>query len=535
MRAKCLLLIIICIAVLHSPLSSSAQSSAAPANSSWSFFNWSLPPTLPWSTYQDTFIGIPPTYDPVASPFDTLFYDQVYKTLAGGTGGSAGGNCYGMSLMSLLLIRDGGHLGFCAPVNQYSGDLANINTGPTDPRLALAINIMHGHQVNLPTVQFMLNVVANHNNRDATYAVQQFNYWQSRGDLTLVSVTKDLNPQDGGHTLVAYALGGPGNQNIMVYDPDRPWLDPPSQTWYQSGQNFIQINGHSWSFTLAGSLGTWSGDPGSGGNLIITPISVTAPDSPTPAALGTQIIGQLLTTLLLTGQDAAIQQVTDDHGKRLFVPGTFDVDSNPATGMRNTMPLFISDQAHGSEPAKWILFHFGTTGGALHVAVNSGPAGYTLSSYSGRTIVWVTAHGGKGSETIALRYPTTREAGAVLENTRGTSDYDVQIYRAEIPGKLVNVFISSHLAATAQGQVEVGLTNNGQAISISSRRAPTHYDLELRTITRSGQQALTKTQITQDAGTAHTVRPKDWQNLKTGGVIEHTEPVSSLSPVVIPR
>jgi hypothetical protein len=203
--------------------------------------------------------------------------------------------------------------------------------------------------------------------------------------------------------------------------------------------------------------------------------------------------------------------------------------------MRNIMPLFISDQAHGSGPAKWILFHFGTTGGALHVAVNSGPTGYALSSYSGRTIVSVTARGGKGSETIALRYPTTREAGAVLENTRGTSDYDVQIYRAEIPRKLVNVFTSSHLAAIAQSQVEVGLANNGQAISISSRRAPTHYDLELRAITRSGQQALTKTKITQDAGTVHTVRPKDWQNLKTGGVIEHTEPVSSLSPVVIPR
>ena len=529
MRVKYFLPIIICLAVLSSPLGSFAQSSAAPANSSWSFFNWSLPPTLPWSTYQDTFIGIPPTYDPVAAPFDTLFYDQVYKTLAGGTGTSSGGNCYGMSLMSLLLIRDGGHLGFCAPVNQYSGDLANVNTGPTDPRLALAINIMHGHQVNLPSVQFILNIVANHNNRDAAYAVQQFNYWQSRGDFTLVSVTQDLNPQDGGHTLVAYGLGGPGNQNIMVYDPDRPWLDPTSQLWYESGQNFIQINGHSWSFTLAGSLGTWSGDPNSGGNLIITPVSVTAPDSPTPVSLGGQIIGQLLSTLLLTGQGASIQQVTDDHGKRLFIPGTFNVDTDPATGMRNTMPLFISDQARGSGTSKSVLFHFGTSGGALHVAVSSGSAGYTLSSYSGRTIVSVTAHGGKGSETITLRYPTTREAGVVLDNTRGTSDYDVQIDRAEIPRQRVNVFTSSHLTATPRAQVEVGLTNNGHAISISSRGAPTHYDLELRTIARSGQQVLSKTQISQDAGTVHTIRPNDWQNLKTGGVSEQVKPISDPS------
>ncbi len=94
----------------------------------------------------------------------------------------------------------------------------------------------------------------------------------------------------------------------------------------------------------------------------------------------------------------------------------------------------------------------------------------------------------------------------------------------------MNVFTSSHLAATAQGQVEVGLTNNGHAISITSRGASAHYDLELRTITRSGQQVLTKAQIAQDAGTVHTVRPKDWQNLKTGQVVEQTEPVSRPLP-----
>jgi hypothetical protein len=521
---------IVGVIVLLLPVDSFAQASAAPANSSWSFNNFALPPTLPWTTYQQTFIGIPPTEDPTSNAFDVLFYEQVYKTLAGGPGGTSnGGNCYGMSLMSLLMIRDGGHLGFCVPVSQYSGDLTTANAGPTDPMLALAINIMHGHQVNLPSIQFILDIVANHNNRDAAYAVQQFNYWQSRGDYTLVSVTKSLNPQNGGgHTLIAYGLGGPGNQNILVYDPDRPW--PTSQTWYTSGQNFIQINGHSWSFNCACDTTTWSGDPGSGGNIIITPISITAPTSPSPASLGGQIIGQLLNTLLLTGAGATIQQVTDDHGKRLFVPGTLDVDASSATGMRNTLLWLPSDQASGSGPEKkWLLFHLGTSGGALHVTVNAAAAGYTLSSFSGKTIVSVAAHGGNGTEVVSLRYPTTRDAGVVLQNKRGTSSYDVQFLRNEIPHQRVNVFTSSNLTATSLGQVEIGLANRALGLSITSRGAPVQYDLALQTVTRKGQDVLKRAATVQEPDTVHVVQPNSWSNLQSGGVLDDVRPSRSVA------
>jgi hypothetical protein len=82
-----------------------------------------------------------------------------------------------------------------------------------------------------------------------------------------VSVTKTLNPDDGGHTMVAYRAQdfGGGNRHIYLYDPNRTWADPASRTWYETDQNFIQINGTSWSFDHGD--GIWSGDPASGGNL----------------------------------------------------------------------------------------------------------------------------------------------------------------------------------------------------------------------------------------------------------------------------
>jgi hypothetical protein len=83
---------------------------AAPAqpyaqSGGWQFDNFK-DPALPWDIYRDSFIGIPPTRDPWSSAFDVLFYDQVYKSEL-----SKKGNCYGMSLLSLMILKKGGHLG----------------------------------------------------------------------------------------------------------------------------------------------------------------------------------------------------------------------------------------------------------------------------------------------------------------------------------------------------------------------------------------------------------------------------------------
>lgn len=492
----------------------------------WRFLNFSdcpscTPPidnTLSWAVYRDAMIGIPPTEDPWSSAFDVLFYEQVFKSKL-----SADGNCFGMSLLNLMIQKNGGHLGYCAPVTQYSGDPTSTAMGPTDLMLRRAINVMHGHQVNLPTVQFLLGIFAKHFNRDGGYAFDQFNYWQSRGDLTLVSITKDLNPSDGGHTLIAYRavdLGG-GNKKIFVLDPNRTWGNPADQPWYTSESNFIQITNHAWSFDMGGSDGTWSGDLGSGGNIVITPASVTGPLSRSPASLGDTVIGDLLNTLLLTGDGARIEQVTDAQGKRLYKPGTSEIDSDPATGMANMIPWFLSDQRSAKRQIGAVmLFHLGSSRGALRVSVSAGTGGYTLSSMSGRTIVSVTAHGGTGTDLLTIRNPGTAASGVALENQRGASEYDVTITRARVPHAQIRVLSASRLSINGEGAIEVGLTNAGEALQISSQQASLRYDLTLSQITRRGPEALRRNEVTQDPGAARTVEPRDWEQLKGAQVIE---------------
>src|SRR5258708_17959433 len=94
-----------------------ARSDDYAATSAWQFKNLK-DPTFSWDLYRDTFIGIPPNEDPLSSPFDVLFYENLYKSKL-----SESGNCYGMSLLSLMILQNGGHLGYCAPIPQYSGDI----------------------------------------------------------------------------------------------------------------------------------------------------------------------------------------------------------------------------------------------------------------------------------------------------------------------------------------------------------------------------------------------------------------------------
>ena len=495
----------------------------------WYFDNFK-DAVFPWDVYRDTFIGIPPAEDPVASPFDTLFYSNVYKSEL-----SKEGNCFGMALQSLMMLKKGGHLGYCLPVSQYSGDIfgagpldSNGNPsklGPTDAMLKRAINIMHGHQVNLPTLQLILKVMGQNKNRDASFAYTAFQSARLQNDPTLVSITKSLLPSDGGHTMVAYDaqdLGG-GNKRIFVYDPNRTWANPADRAWYTTNQNFIQINGNAWSFEMQGPE-VWSGNPGSGGNFMIVPISVTGPHSRSPASLGDQIVGQILTTLVIGGSSAEVQQVTDATGKRLFRPGTREIDADPSTGMMTMLPFFPSDQAASGAHNGTALFHLGRAASTLHVTVRGGDAGYTLTAGGPRHHVILNASGGNGSDIVSFHEAGSPQQRVELRNLRGSSEYDIQLVQSDPSVRRVQVLRASRVILPEGASLKVAAEDAHSALTISAN-APLQHDLELHAITPAGTAQLSRRALVQEEGQQRTIRPRDWRNLSAADVLELNRPV----------
>jgi hypothetical protein len=233
------------------------------------------------------------------------------------------------------------------------------------------------------------------------------------------------------------------------------------------------------------------------------------------------VIGTILNTLLLTGDGAQIEQISDGQGKRLYRPGTLVIDNDPSTGMLNLLPWVPSDQEFSGNPMRsQMLFQLGSSRGAIHISVKAGAGGYKLSSTSGRTIVTVTARGGSGSDAITIRNPGTATSAVVLDSRRGASEYDVAITHAQVPNARVRVLSALRLRINGPGAVEIGLANNGEALSISSAQASLHYDMNLTEVTRKGPEAVTRHDMVQDAGASRTVQPLSWQRLKDAQVVE---------------
>jgi hypothetical protein len=479
----------------------------------WFIDNWK-DPVLSWEIYRDSFIGIPPTYDPWSSAFDVLFYDQLYKSKL-----SESGNCFGMSLMSLMMLQKGGYLGFCLPVPQYSGDLYS-DLGPTDPDLRHAINQMHGHQVSLPALKFMLDLIARGKNRDGNFAYDQFNYYKMKNDLTVISVTKSTSPADGGHTMVAYdAKIVDGYKRIFLYDPNRSWADPVKRTWYTSGKNYITIDStgtNGWTYDHGD--GYWSGKPASGGNIMILPISVIGPTARSPASLGLNI-SDILATFFITGDGAEITQITDQDGKRLYIPGTTEVDTNPATGMLNTLPWISSDQkrtASGNNNAGKVLAYFmlGNPTGSLDIDIRSGKEGYKMGMFGRGSYLSVRADQGSGADLITLENAGSQQPGVIIRNQSNAAKFDVEFIQILDPYKKSRHFRLNNLEVPALQPMLIRVTDNQKALELQTTDARIQYDLELVNVVRSKPEILKQEKLKLDAGKNQIIKPGNWRILK---------------------
>ncbi len=360
----------------------------------WGFVNFGTP-SFGWDIYRNSFYGIPVDSNTAwfTAPFDKLFYDLAFETTladpsGAGTGGA--GNCFGLSILSLMANNFGGYRGFCAPTIQYTA--TDGNGAPTRPGLLRAINIMHGHQISLLFIQSVIEQVNGGHALDAAYGLARAKQDIAREGPVLLSVTKGLLPTDGGHAIIAYDvedLGG-GKHRIKVVDPNRIWAIEGAnhRDWYLNDSNNVYIDGHTWSFMMAGSLSAWptdgptdvAGSPPGAGNLTVYPISVAGPTSRTPSSLGLGVTS-LLSQIFIMNHEGALGgrllQFHNGRGKRLFADSTrYLLDHDTGTGIGHMVPYY--PMAAPPNGVKWpfeLYFHRGPLNeGSLRFSSGEGRA-----------------------------------------------------------------------------------------------------------------------------------------------------------------
>lgn len=292
----------------------------------WAFYNFSKD-TLPWSMFRETFIGVAPT---PSADFDQFFYDGMYQTKIAGPG-----LCYGMCVMALLMMKNGGHLGYCCPAHLYSG-----GGPPDDPNLERAIEITHGNQINHGFLSHLLDVIAVNKVRDGNYAFAKVQEYLAQHDPPTLCISETSGGLFGteGHCIVPYATSQSGTtKKIWVYDPNRTWYGtgPKGQDWFTNHLNFITVNASTggWSFTMS-SGSVWSGDPSSGGRIIAAPLSVAGRKDRLPQSLFAEG-AYALNTIIIFG-NVTIEQLKDSvSGRQLVNDAGTDLEQCEEKRMNN--------------------------------------------------------------------------------------------------------------------------------------------------------------------------------------------------------
>jgi hypothetical protein len=287
-----------------------------PTKESWSFSNWK-DATYSWDLYRRTYLAINPTQNAIEAPSDSLFYETIYK--------SAGknGNCFGMSMLGLALHKFGGFMGYCAPASFYTGDTVNDpHTGPDRADLHAAINVMHGRQFSAAGVRDFLDRVKQHQLNNGYAAFERIVSGLGSGDYALISLSNGVFGTDG-HVLIPYKAEDQGSTKILhLWDPVRPYVRYPE--FYDHGHNQLVITGPaSWHYDQKytdGTISVTDGHTFDGSNLgwcFAIPLSIDLHKGRQPFSVG--FVGTEITFLFASGAGAAVTQIEDDDGRRLFV------------------------------------------------------------------------------------------------------------------------------------------------------------------------------------------------------------------------
>jgi len=285
----------------------------APARYGFAFQNFS-DSFFTWDIYCHSYFGVPldSTLTWATATFDRAFYELAFKSMlpngGGSSNGNSSGNCFGISIMSIMMNKFGGYYGYCIPTSAYPGD----NSGPYDQKLHRAINIMHGHELSAAVLETYLDQAQSGHSQNCNYGFQLAQQTIGKEGPCLVSITNQQNPADGsgGHTLIAYGVSeNPhGHGQIWVVDPNRLWADTSyGRHWYMGDSNHIDcdLGSGKWSYIMAVNT-PW---PTGSGNLIIVPASLAGPPGRVPSSVGLSM-ADLLNKLLLS--DAAHESYDDE-------------------------------------------------------------------------------------------------------------------------------------------------------------------------------------------------------------------------------
>lgn len=270
-----------------------------PRRDGWIFTNWGETAPFSWDLYRRTYMGINASQDCVQAPLDCAFY-EIFKSCA------VGGNCGGISLLALAMFKHGGWMGYCSPARFYTG----VNE-PDRQDLHETINILQARQFSASGIENFIDLIEAGNLNNAEAAYNTIASHLGSGDYCVLSIANDALG-DIAHTIIPYRVDPnptdhPGAKAIYVWNPNIPYDDNPA--YYDDGENRLIIRSATdWAYE------NYSGTPT--GWCYAVPMSKLLRKSRQPMTV--DMVGDALMSLFVSGPGAAVAQIEDEDGRRLY-------------------------------------------------------------------------------------------------------------------------------------------------------------------------------------------------------------------------
>lgn len=475
-----------------------------PTRDGWFFDNWNETTDFDWDLYRRTYLAINPTDDVIEAPLDVAFY-QIFKSCA------ANGNCGGMSMLGLALYKYGGYMGYCSPASFYTGGV----NGPDRTDLHQAINVMQGRQFSAPGIRNFLDVVKAGQLNDGVAAWNSIQSGLGSGDYCMLSLANGLFGT-AAHTVIPFRADTSGSALVLhVWDPDRPYNTHAE--YYDGDYNKIVITGPTdWTYDqnaaglysdgvlYSGSMNGW---------FFPIPISLEIHKGPQPISAGFALTG--LTTLFVSGVGAAVTQIEDDQGRRLYTSDRLhrsrgDLETLTARRLPGVVPWPWRGRAGDDLPGELFFLQRPPGSSPLTVSVRGGE--YQIKHLSSSHLSEVTA-GPAGSATKdRVRLEGSFDDHQVIAvSTRAPRRlFDIRQLRQGSPGAWRSVRVRN--AVVTSDQLRVHAARAFDVVEISGTAARRGLDIELARYA-GGKVARRTLSQPVPAGKALRIAPTDWDRL----------------------
>ena len=495
-----------------------------PGHDGWNFYNFLMTTDSVklWRIYSKAFLGVSTNYSS-ASMEDQLFFDLVVSRYAGHA------DCFGMSLLSLLCYKEGGHLGVCSPVYDYEGDLSASHGGPDMELIRESIGIMQLRQLTQPMLEEIVDMV-----NDANYSQPLHHFGVIKAGLAshdypllsfMPSSISSISGATGGgqeaHTIVPISTTETATYaRIYVYDPNRPYSQWNSFYNGAAAVNYLQIDKTSstkdWIYPadyIASDSNSYGWKGGSSADWTFIATNISAAKYKDNHALSTSwLLGQI-GTLIFSGE-GGVRQISDEQGHEFFNwrSGAQQLEKDPARRTLDIIrwPFFAGRDTHKAE----VYFCRNVDGRTLHIEVDSRGKAYDCRFLSKDNAVSLsTGPAGTGIDTLSIQAVNSSQQIITIGSQRDLALVRMNLWRRSAPNKIARGFELSQIAIKKDAPVCFSMTDNLDSLQVASPKVEFSYQLEISQTIKSQASRSQTYRLVLPAGQSQAVSPSDWLDL----------------------